>query len=199
MKNMPTILLLIWILLFGCKSDVKFKPKDYSENHNEAKIYCEANNFNQSYYILIDLSIHSGNNRFFVYNFDSQKNDYEKLTTHGSCDIFEGNDTKWETAKFGSKVDSHCSMKGKYKIGSRDASKWGIKVKYWLHGLETSNANSIKRVTVLHSWEAVSDSEVYPTYSPLSWGCPAVSDAFMTILDTKLKISKKPVLLWIIE
>jgi hypothetical protein len=52
---------------------------------------------------------------------------------------------------------------------------------------------------VLHSWEAVSNKEVYPQVSPLSWGCPAVSNEFMKLLDTKLKVAKKPVLLWIID
>jgi hypothetical protein len=52
---------------------------------------------------------------------------------------------------------------------------------------------------VLHSWSAVSNDEIYPRYSPLSWGCPAVSDEFMQILDEKLKAVEKPVLLWIVE
>ena len=96
-------------------------------------------------------------------------------------------------------MDSHCSMKGKYKIGKRDYSSWGIHVKYWLDGLEESNKNAVERVVVLHSWEAVGNEEIFPDYSPLSWGCPAVSDAFMKKLDIRLKTVKKPVLLWIIE
>jgi hypothetical protein len=71
-------------------------------------------------------------------------------------------------------------------------------VKYWLHGLEAGNANAVARVVVLHSWEAVGNEEIYPEYSPLSWGCPAVSDSFMGLLDAKLKLTRKPVLLWII-
>ena len=90
-------------------------------------------------------------------------------------------------------------MKGKYKIGKRDYSSWGINVKYWLDGLEESNKNAVERVVVLHSWSKVSDKEIFPGYSPLSWGCPAVSDAFMKKLDEKLKVTDKPVLLWIIE
>jgi predicted aconitase len=90
-------------------------------------------------------------------------------------------------------------MKGKYKIGKRDSSQWGIKIKYWLHGLEKSNETAVDRVVVLHSWEAVSNEEVYPEVSPLSWGCPAVSNDFMKKLDEKLKIAKKPVLLWIVD
>jgi hypothetical protein len=134
-----------------------------------------------------------------VYDFNSNKITDKNLVTHGSCDQFETNDDKWEKAKFDSRVDSHCSMKGKYKIGQRAYSSWGIHVKYVLHGLEKSNKNAESRYVVLHSWSAVSNEEVYPDVSPLSWGCPAVSNDFMKKIDAKLKETKKPVLLWIID
>ena len=84
-------------------------------------------------------------------------------------------------------------------MGKRDFSSWGIKVKYWLTGLDETNNNAQNRVVVLHSWNAVANKEIYPRYSPLSWGCPAVSDNFMRTLDTKLQATQKPVLLWIID
>ena len=170
--------------------------KNYTSKHNEAISYCKAKGFNVDYYFLIDMSIHPGKNRFFVYDFKQKRIIDENLVTHGSC---EDNPEQWEKAKFDSRNDSHCSMKGKYKIGERAYSKWGIHVKYVLHGLEKTNANAEERVVVLHSWEAVSNKEVYPKVSPLSWGCPAVSNEFMQQLDNKLKTTKKPVLLWIID
>ena len=192
-------ILLFLLTFFGCKQEKSFVKKDYSKQHIEAENFCKANNFNADYYILIDLSIHSGRNRLFVYNFRNKKNDFEKLVTHGSCDIFSDNETKWEKAKFSNKIDSHCSSIGKYSIGSKGYSKWGINIKYWLNGLEKSNNNAVARVTVLHSWEAVADKEIYPEYAPLSWGCPAVSNDFLTVLDVKLQATTQPVLLWIIE
>jgi L,D-transpeptidase-like protein len=197
MKN----LLIFGLLALMCcnNSEMPAPPKDYSAFETEALTYCKANNFNEDYFFLIDLSIHSGKNRFFVYDFSQKKITDKKLVTHGSCDVNEDNPDKWGKAKFSNKNDSHCSAKGKYKIGKRDYSSWGIKVKYWLHGMEKSNNNAENRVIVLHSWDAVSDEEVYPKFSPLSWGCPAISDEFMTILDERLKQSKKPVLLWIVE
>jgi len=175
------------------------KKADYASVHSEAKAFCQKEKFNQDYYFLVDLSIHSGKNRFFIYDFKIHKVVGQNLATHGSCDVLPGNDTKWEKAKMSNANNSHCSSKGKYKIGKRDSSTWGIKVKYWLHGLEKSNDNAVNRVVVLHSWTAVSNKEIYPKYSPLSWGCPAVSDDFMRILDEKLQKSEKPVLLWIID
>jgi hypothetical protein len=173
--------------------------KDYELYHNEAAEFCKQNNFNESYYFLVDLSIHSGKNRFFIYDFESKKFLDKNLVTHGSCDQFEENPAKWEKVKFDHRVNSHCSMKGKYKIGSRDYSSWGINIKYWLHGLESTNKSAEKRVVVLHSWNAVKNNEVYPNFAPLSWGCPAVSNEFMKELDIRLQKSEKPVLLWIIE
>lgn len=193
--------LFVFFLSFICcnNSSTETVSKNYSQTHDKAFEFCKENNYNQNYYFLIDLSIHSGSNRFFVYDFATKKVIDKNLVTHGSCDQFEENPDKWEKVKFSNKLDSHCSMKGKYKIGKRDYSSWGIKVKYWLHGLEKSNKNAIDRVVVLHSWSAVSNEEISPKYSPLSWGCPAVSNDFMKKLDKKLQKTEKPVLLWIVE
>jgi hypothetical protein len=193
-----SIFLLIFSLL-ACSAVVEEKPKDYSAIHQEAKSYCQSNGFNKEFYFLLDFSVHSGKNRFYVIDFKSLQVLDQNLVTHGSCDVFEENPEKYKKAKFSNANSSHCSSKGKYKIGKRDYSSWGINVKYWLHGMENTNTNAEKRVVVLHSWDAVSNEEIYPRYAPLSWGCPAVSDEFMRILDKKLQATKKPVLLWIVE
>jgi hypothetical protein len=173
--------------------------RNYDAIHEEAKKFVKENDFDESFYYLIDMSIHSGKNRFFIIDLNDNKITYSNLVTHGSCDQLETNETKWEKAKFSYKINSHCSMKGKFKIGARDYSSWGINVKYWLHGLEKTNHSAVDRVVVLHSWSAVSNDEIHPKYSPLSWGCPAVSNEFMKKIDKQLKNSKKPVLLWIID
>ena len=198
---MKHFLLLIAVCFLCCNnSEVEtVTTKNYSSFHKEAAGFCKENQYNEDYYFLVDLSIHSGKNRFFIYDFETKQVMDKNLVTHGSCDQFEENPDKWKKVKFDNRVDSHCSMIGKYKIGNRDYSSWGINVKYWLHGLETSNKSAEKRVVVLHSWSAVKNKEVYPKYSPLSWGCPAVSDAFMEKLDIRLQQSEKPVLLWVIE
>ena len=194
-------IILFMLLSFACcnNSEKRLVKKDYSKTHHEALVFWKANNFNEKYYFLLDLSLPSGKNRFFVYDFTGKKVTDKNLVTHGSCDKFDDNPDKWEKAKFSNTTNSHCSMKGKYRIGKRDYSGWGIHVKYWLHGLEKTNSNAMNRVVVLHSWDAVSNEEIYPQVSPLSWGCPAVSHDFMRILDGKLQQSKSSVLLWIVE
>lgn len=200
---MVRLFFLMFFNIISCSSNEEaaetIPTKDYAATHREALSFCKAEEFNEDYYFLVDLSIHSGKDRFFVYDFKEGKIIEQNLVTHGACDAFEENETKYQKAKFSNRPDSHCSSAGKYKVGKRDYSSWGIKVKYWLDGLEETNSNARDRVVVLHSWEAVADEEIYPDYSPLSWGCPAVSDNFMRLLDEKLQRTRKPVLLWIIN
>ena len=65
--------------------------------------------------------------------------------------------------------------------------------------LETSNNNAFKRIVVLHSYTPISSVEIYPAHLPMGWslGCPVTDNDTMTYLDTKLKNTKKSVLLWI--
>ncbi len=198
---MTRTIALLFFGLISCisTSENEAPPKDYTSKHAEALAFCKKEKFNEDYYFLIDMSVHSGKNRFYVYDFKQKKVTGSNIVTHGSCDVHEDNDDKYDKAKFSNRDGSHCTTLGKYKIGKRDYSSWGINVKYWLHGLEKSNNNAVARVVVLHSWDAVADTEIYPDHSPLSWGCPAVSDNFMKKLDEKLQKAEKPVLLWIIE
>ncbi|ALM50800.1 peptidase [Flavobacterium psychrophilum] len=197
----PLLLLLLGFMscMSSSENEAGEIAKDYSSRHTEAAAFCKKNNYCEDYYFLIDLSLHSGKKRFYVYDLKQHKVIDSNLVTHGSCDKLDDNETKYEKAKLSNKNNSHCSSAGKYKVGKRDYSTWGINVKYWLDGLEASNSNAKQRVVVLHSWDAVSNTEIYPRYSPLSWGCPAVSNFFMTKLDNRLQKTEKPVLLWIVE
>lgn len=203
---MRTFAALLFFCIISCsgsagsdKEIIEETEKDYSSKHSEALTFCKEKGFSQDYYFLIDMSIHSGRNRFYLYDFKQKEIIEKNVVTHGSCDRFEENSTMHQKVKFSNRVDSHCTALGKYKVGNRDYSSWGINVKYWLDGLEESNSNARDRVVVLHSWTEVSNVEIFPNYNPLSWGCPAVSDNFMRKLDARLQKTEKPVLLWIIE
>lgn len=198
------------LLFFNC-SQIKNEmiileelPKDisknYTKNHKEALAYCIEHKFNTDYYFLLDYSIHPGKNRFFIYDFNLGKIINSQLVAHGSCDVFEENPNKDLIAKFSNQNESHCSSKGKYEVEDRAYSSWGINTKYWLNGLEKTNYNAKDRVIVLHSWEGVPDTEVFPQTIALSWGCPTVSNQFMRHLDSKIKATtNQSILLWIIE
>jgi len=164
-----------------------------------AQEYCEKNKMNTDFCLLFDAKLHSGRNRLFIWDFRKDSITGMGLCAHGCCDGPWGEDESKETPVFSNKSGSHCSSLGKYKIGARGYSNWGINVNYKMHGLDVSNSNAYSRIIVLHSWEDVPDDEVYPSGTPEGWGCPALSNSFMRKVDAKLKTAKTPVLLWIFE
>lgn len=161
---------------------------------DSAKAYCKAKGFSNKYCILIDFSIHSGKNRFFVWDFEKDTIKYSGLCCHG---YGRGSTTK--TPVFSNVEGSYCSSLGKYKIGARAYSQWGINVHYKMHGLEKTNNNAFKRWVVLHSHTPVMNHEIYPDHLPLGWsqGCPVISDEMMRKVDGLLEKSDRSVLLWI--
>lgn len=163
----------------------------------EALSFCKENNYNQDFCILIDMSIHSGLNRFFVYDFNKGKATMSMLVGHGCGNYPWSQDWSKDSPSFSNEDGSHKSSLGKYKIGSRAWSDWGINVKYVLHGLEKTNSNAQKRYIVFHSWEKVPEKEIYPDGTAEGWGCPTISNSNMRMIDPMLKASKKPVLMWI--
>lgn len=206
MKKKILFLLLAIAVGYGYKSysdkiKSENKPKaDVSRTSTKAKdalAFCKKNNYNEDFCILVDMSIHSGLNRFFVYNFNKNAITHQMLVGHGCCDYPWSQDWSKEKPAFSNKDGSHCSALGKYKIGQRAWSDWGIHVKYVLHGLDDTNSNAQSRYIVFHSWEKVSDTEIYPDGTPEGWGCPTISNKNMRIVDPMLKAAKKPVLMWI--
>lgn len=100
---------------------------------------------------------------------------------------------------FSNEKGSYCTSLGKYKTEGRAYSNWGIHIHYKMKGLEKSNNNAFARWVVLHSYDPVPETEIYPNHLPLGWslGCPVVSNTTMTKIDSIMKKSNKPVLLWI--
>ena len=180
-------------LIIRSEEDIKSRIENKAK---EALLYCETNDYNTSFCVLIDMKIHSGKHRMFVYDFKNQKVEHSALCAHG-C----GKDNQKSTGAepvFSNEEGSLLSSLGKYKIGIRSYSQWGINVHYKLHGLEASNNNAFQRIIVLHSHTPMTSSEIYPNHLPMGWsfGCPVTDDHTMTYLDSKLKNTQKPVLLW---
>lgn len=163
----------------------------------QALQFCKSHNFNANHCILIDMSLHSGIKRFVVWNFAKDTIAYSCLVGHGCGKNPWSYDFSKEKPVFSNIDGSHCSSLGKYKIGMRGQSDWGVNIKYLLHGLESTNSNALKRFIVFHSWEAVSDTEIYPDGTPEGWGCPTISNKSFMFMDKWLKNSQKPVLMWI--
>lgn len=160
----------------------------------EAQAYCIQNNLNTNYCILIDMSIHSGKNRMFLWDFNQKKIVLQSLCAHGV-----GLGSTQETPVFSNTPGSYCTSLGKYKTGIRSYSNYGIHVHYKLHGMESTNSNAYKRIVVLHSYAYVPEREIHPEHLPLGYslGCPVISNSAMTYIDTLLKNQQSPLLLWI--
>ena len=155
----------------------------------EARTFVLKNSFNTQFCFLIDMSLPSGHNRFFVYDLKRDSIWQSGLVTHGNCN------QQWlEGRKFGNDVGCGCTSLGKYRVGLSYMGRFGLAFK--LYGLEGTNANAFARYVVLHSHSCVPASETADDICQ-SNGCPTVSPTFLHYLEPLIKSSRKPVLLWI--
>ena len=158
----------------------------------DASKYSIANGFSSDYCFLVDMSISSGKNRFFVYDMKKDAVIFSGLVAHGSC-----NTHYLENARFSNKANSGCSSIGKYKVGASYRGEFGKS--YRLYGLDSTNSNAYKRDIVLHSFGPIPDQEIYPRMLNNSFGCPMVSRSFLERLSLIIDQSEKPILLWIFQ
>ena len=189
MRNLTIVIILF--TLFSFKPSYNHKISD--SKIDEALAFCRKNDMDTTICIMVDMSIHSGKNRIFVYDFKKKQITIEGLCAHGV-----GGGSTATKPFFSNAIGSNCTSLGKYKVKGRSYSNWGINVHYKMHGLEETNNNAFKRIVVLHSYTPVPNKEIYPqTLFGQSAGCPVLADEVMRKIDALLKTNKKPVLLWI--
>lgn len=157
---------------------------------NQARIYIREKGFSTRYCFLVDMRLHSGKKRFFVYDLVKNSVSFSGLVSHGSCK--EG---FLSEAKFSNTPKAGCSSMGKYKIGKSYHGQFGKS--YKMHGLENTNSNAYSRAIVLHSFSCVPDEEIYPKVICNSLGCAGVSPSFFKKISVLIDRSDKPILLWI--
>ncbi len=163
----------------------------------DALQFSKDRSFSTNICCLINMQVHSGKHRFYVWDFNKNAAIDSGLVSHGCGTAPWSGEGSANNPIFSNVPDSHLSSLGKYKIGSRAPSQWGVGIKYNLHGLEATNNKALERYIVFHSWESIGDYETFPFGSPESWGCPAVSNAFFLRVDTLLQAEAQPVLMWI--
>ena len=88
------IVFILLIVIIGCnKNSATSITKNNEEKEFNEKIktkavealkYCKEENFNTDFCILIDMNIHSGKNRMFVYDFKKNEIERSSLCAHGS-------------------------------------------------------------------------------------------------------------------
>jgi|SRR5436190_19566495 len=177
------------------KNTIKKESKEFirlEERSVSLKQFAITHKYNSSIAFLIDMSLASGKNRFFVYDMDKDSLLLQGLVAHGSCDNgFQVDPT------FSNTINSGCSALGKYKIGNSYKGSFGLA--YKLYGLDSSNSHAFQRNIVLHSYDCVPEQETNPVPICNSRGCPMVSIGFLNQLRPIINRSEKPILLWIFE
>ncbi len=186
-------LMVVIFFIISCQKNNKEDKtiSNYTTQINHIKNFAKEKNYNKNIAFLIDYSLHSGRNRFFVVDLKTNKFIKKGLVCHGDCKGINSNDFAKE---FSNINDSHCTSLGMAVVQERAYSKWGKNYKYWLKGLEKTNNNMRDRVVVLHAWSGMDDKEIYPTALAPSFGCPTVSINFLDSLDVILKANKNVLL-----
>lgn len=148
-------------------------------------VYAKQHGYNTNICFLMDMSIESGKNRFFIYDLKKDSVIDAGLVAQGRCN---------NEGKYGNEVGCGCTSLGKYKIGNPYNGKFGRA--YKLYGLDSTNSNAFKRFVVLHSHSCVPDGEVDPLPICRSEGCPTVSVPYLQKLASVIDSSKQPMLLY---
>lgn len=157
-----------------------------------AKKFVASKKYNTRICFLVDMSVSSGKNRFFIYDLKNDSIINSGLVTHGRC-----NQTWLAGRKYSNEVGSGCTSPGRYKIGKPYSGAFGLA--YKLYGLDSTNNNAFKRYVVLHSHECVPENEVEPMPICQSDGCPTLSPGFLKTAAKYIDASDKPLLLWIYD
>lgn len=195
---MIRFLSLLLFVLFSWSGSTGSTYKQTSEpsaaRFREASQFCKRNQLRTDLAFFVDMAVHSGRKRFFIVDLKHQRTIHASLCCHGM-----GKGSTESYPVFSNEKGSNCTSLGKYKTEGRAYSNWGIHIHYKMKGLEKSNNNAFARWVVLHSYDPVPETEIYPNHLPLGWslGCPVVSNTTMTKIDSIMKKSNKPVLLWI--
>ena len=154
--------------------------------------YAIQNDLSTEYCFLVDMSLPSGRNRFFIYDLKKNTIINSGLVSHGSC-----NETFLARPKFSNESKSGCSSLGKFKVGEFYTGKYGKSFR--LYGLDNCNSNAFKRAVVIHGYDCVPDEEIYPRVLCNSLGCVMVSYNFFDKVSRIIRKSEKPIVLWIYQ
>lgn len=157
---------------------------------NKIKKFAAENDYSTKYCFLVDMSLPSGKNRFFVYDLEKNSIINTGLVAHGSC-----NESFMAHPRFSNSAKSGCTSLGKYKVGEFYVGKYGKSFR--LYGLDNSNSNAYNRAVVIHGYDCVPDEEIYPRVLCNSLGCVMVSYNFFDRLSRLIKKSDKPIVLWL--
>ncbi|HLY71757.1 MAG TPA: murein L,D-transpeptidase catalytic domain family protein [Puia sp.] len=171
----------------------RISNQEFSKINEKAlllKIFASERKCNKKIFFLVDMSLPSGKNRFFVYNTEKDSVINAGQVAHG-----HGNNGFSHYAIFSNKPGSSCTALGKYKIGAKYIGTYGVA--YKLYGLDMSNSNAFARNIVLHAHDCVPAGETFPYPICNSSGCAMVSPGFLKEIEPLVDTCRQPVLLWV--
>ena len=152
--------------------------------------FAALNGYSTKLCFLVDMSLPSGRNRFFVYDLEKGSIVSSGLVAHGSC-----NQTFLSHPRFSNARDCGCTSLGKYKVGEFYNGLYGKSFR--LYGLDKSNSNAFKRGVVIHGRDCVPNEEIYPRVLCNSFGCVMVSNSLFDSLSAIIQRSARPIVLWV--
>ena len=171
-------------------------PKDIEQKAAELYAYCQERGYNTQIGMLVDYSLYSGRNRYFVWDFAKGEAVVSSVSPMG-C----GKGRSYGRNKFSNEPGSRCISLGHYKIG-KERQMYSLNRKcFELDGLDSSNSNARSRAILLHPSSLPSIS-VYPlpiiSAIPYSAGCITMPFSKYDETAKHLKsVGDKPVIMWV--
>ena len=161
------------------------------EHANSALEYCRVHGLRTDYCILVDFDVHSGKNRFFIWDFNKQKIVYSTICEHG-----RGGKSTYMTPDFSNKIGSKCTSLGKYHVlNKRHMYNYPSVPCFVLKGVDSTNSNAMARGVLIHP--SVSQMPTFPfPLQSRSEGCFGLSLRGFSKVNEYKKMSSKPMLLW---
>lgn len=161
----------------------------------ELSDYCSTHNLRTDHIIIVDFSIHSSRNRFFVINTAKRS-----VIIRSKCAAGSGTN-KFNHLSFSNRPGSNCSCIGHFAVIKEQPMPTRKVPSLVLNGLDSTNSNALKRGILIHpskTVDAYTDSAqaVIPSDPTVSSGCFSISSAAMAELKNIFSQSAKPMLLY---
>lgn len=199
--SLATLLLLLF-LITGQST-----PKDLDERAEEALEYCKENGYCTDYCLLVDYGRHSGRVRFFLWDFQKEKQVMKCLCAHGY-----GKGSTARKPVFSNEPGSFCSSLGHYRVGKeKTMSKPKGRKALVLYGKDKTNSNALQRGILIHP-VSLPNFPIYPLMIPVkvhkvlghkirpkSEGCITIPFRKYEEVSNVAKSSNKPLMLWVYE
>lgn len=185
------IVLLLGLFVSSVAWGKKPKKSINPKLQKELLSYCKKHGLCDAYCIVVDFSIYSGKDRFFIVDLTNNFIDSSSLCAHGIGKDF-GCISK---PKFSNELGSNLSSLGHYKLGiSRKTKQYNLNA-IELYGLDSTNSNAYQRGILIHDGLHGKSIVGLPCL-PLSQGCFTIPN-YMLKHILKLKSDyHKPILLY---